>query len=122
LVVADRGNARLQVFTLDGRHLATVKDEARLRLPCHFDVQGEQMLCPDLDSQVCLLDRNFSVIVQLGDGRAANGPVGSRRWRPRDEFEDGKFITPHTAIFLPGGDILVAEWVVNGRITRLRRI
>ena len=122
LVVADRGNARLQIFSLEGRHLRTVKDEKRLRLPCHFDVQGSRMVCPDLDSQVCLLDRNYEVVAQLGDGQAANGPVGSRRWRPRREFEAGRFITPHGVLFLQGGDILVAEWVVCGRITRLRQV
>lgn len=121
LVVADRGNARLQVFSLDGHHLRTVKDGARLRMPCHFDVQGSLMVCPDLDSQVCLLDRNYEVVAQLGDGKSGNGPVGSRRWRPGHEFEAGRFITPHGAIFLRDGDILVAEWVVCGRITRLRR-
>lgn len=122
LVVADRGNARLQTFTLGGRYLQTIKDESRLRMPCHFDIRGDLMVCPDLDSQVCLLDRNLAVIAQLGDGRAANGPVGSRRWRPRAEFEPGKFITPHSAIFLHDGDLLVAEWLVHGRITRLHRI
>ncbi len=57
LVVADRGNRRIQTFTLDGAHLKTIKDEARLRMPCNFHTQGEWMVCPDLDSQVCILDR-----------------------------------------------------------------
>lgn len=121
LVVADRGNRRLQVFTPEGRHLRTVKDEARLRMPCHFDVRGELMVCPDLDSQVCLLDRNYQVVAQLGDGQAINGGVGSRRNQSRREFTPGKFITPHAAIFLQTGDILVAEWLPIGRLTLLRR-
>src|SRR5205823_3600852 len=33
LVVADRGNRRIQTFTLQGNHLKTIKDEARLRMP-----------------------------------------------------------------------------------------
>ena len=33
----------------------------------------------------------------------------------------GKFITPHDAIFLHDGDILVAEWLPIGRLTLLRR-
>ncbi|HYD85290.1 MAG TPA: hypothetical protein VEA63_14590, partial [Opitutus sp.] len=77
LVVADRGNRRLQTFTLDGRHLRTIKDETRLRMPCGFDVRGDLMVCPDLDSQVCLLDRDYNVIAQLGDGQSENGKVGS---------------------------------------------
>lgn len=122
LVVADRGNFRLQVFTLEGRHLRTVQDQERLRWPCHFDQRGDLLVCPDLDSQVCLLDREYRVVAQLGDGRFANGALGSRRGQTRDQFTPGKFITPHAAIFLGAGDLLVAEWLPIGRITRLRRL
>jgi hypothetical protein len=121
LVVADRGNRRIQTFTLDGAHLRTIKDEAHLRMPCNFHTQGEWMVCPDLDSQVCILDREFNVVAQLGDGKAENGEVGSRRSQSREQFTSGKFITPHDAIFLHNGDILVAEWLPIGRITLLRR-
>ena len=122
LVVADRGNHRIQTFTLDGIHLRTIKDEAHMRLPCNFHTQGEWMVCPDLDSQVCILDREFNVVAQLGDGKAENGEVGSRRSQSRTQFTPGKFITPHDAIFLHDGDILVAEWLPIGRITLLRRV
>ena len=122
LVIADRGNRRIQTFSLEGKHLQTSKDEAHLRMPCHFHVQGEWMVCPDLDSQVCILDRNYKVVVQLGDGKLANGEVGSRRGQPRSQFTPGQFITPHDAIFLKNGDILVAEWLPIGRITLLRRV
>jgi hypothetical protein len=121
LVVADRGNRRVQTFGLDGKHLSTVKDDTRLRMPCHFSVRGDLMVCPDLDSQVCLLDRDYRVVAQLGDGQALNGKVGSRRGQSRGDFTPGKFITPHAAIFLQSGDILVAEWLPIGRLTLLRR-
>jgi hypothetical protein len=121
LVIADRGNRRIQTFTLDGAHLKTIKDETRLRMPCNFHTQGEWMVCPDLDSQVCILDREYNVVVQLGDGKSENGEVGSRRTQARSDFTPGKFITPHDAIFLHNGDILVAEWLPIGRITLLRR-
>src|SRR5690606_27027376 len=49
LVVADRGNHRLQVLTLDGHHERTITDDTRLRRPCHFDQRGDLLLCPDLD-------------------------------------------------------------------------
>ncbi len=122
LVVADRGNRRLQTFTLDGQHLRTVKQDPQLRMPCHFSVRGDLMVCPDLDSQVCLLDRDYHVVAQLGDGQAENGKVGSRRTQSRAEFTPGKFITPHAATFLQNGDILVAEWLPIGRLTLLRKV
>jgi hypothetical protein len=122
LVVADRGNRRLQTFSLAGEHLRTLQDESHLRMPCHFHTRGEWMVCPDLDSQVCILDSEYNVVAQLGDGRASNGEVGSRRAQSRNEFTPGQFITPHASIFLQNGDILVAEWLPIGRITLLRRV
>jgi len=122
LVIADRGNRRVQTFTLDGKHLRAVKDDARLRMPCNFDVRGDLMVCADVDSQVCLLDRNYAVVAQLGDGLSENGAVGSRRKQKRSEYTPGKFICPHDAIFLNNGDILVAEWLPIGRITLLRHL
>ena len=122
LVVADRGHRRVQVFTLGGEHRRTIKQDTRLRMPCHFHVRGDLMVCPDLDSQVCLLDRDWQVLAQLGDGREHNGNVGSRRNQPRSEFTSGEFICPHDAIFLPNGDILVAEWLPIGRVTLLRHV
>jgi hypothetical protein len=120
LVICDRGNRRLQIFTLDGQHLRTVKQD-QLRMPCHLNLRGDLMICPDLDSQVCLLDRDYKVVAQLGDGQANNGRLGSRRSQARSAFTPGQFILPHDAIFLQNGDILVAEWVTIGRITLLKR-
>jgi hypothetical protein len=122
LVVADRGNRRIQTFTLAGQHLRTIQQEPYLRMPCHFHNQKDWFVCPDLDSQVCILDRDYKVVAQLGDGKASNGEVGSRRNQARSQFTPGQFITPHAAIFLHSGDILVAEWLPIGRITLLRRV
>lgn len=122
LVVADRGNRRLQTFSLAGKHLRTIQDESHLRLPCHFHTQGDWMVCPDLDSQVCILDHEYNVVTQLGDGHALNGEVGSRRSQSRNQFTPGQFIAPHASIFLQNGDILVAEWLPIGRLTLLRRV
>jgi sugar lactone lactonase YvrE len=123
LVVADRGNHRLQTFSLDGRHLRTISDPARLRWPCNFDVRGDLLVCPDLNGQVCLLDRDYQVIAQIGDGLAHNtGKIGSRRDLTRDQFIPGEFIYPHDAVFLRNGDIVVVEWLPIGRITLLSRL
>lgn len=122
LVIADRGNRRLQTFTLEGRHLRTIQHGEDLRMPCHFHTRGKLMVCPDLDSQVCLLDPEYRVIARLGDGKAHNGDVGSRRTQRRTEFTPGEFIAPHDAIFLQSGDILVGEYLPIGRLTRLRKV
>lgn len=115
LAVADRGNRRIQYFTLDGRHDGFVN--AGVRMPCHFKTREGMLLVPDLESVVTLLDSENRVIVHLGDGHPS-----ALRDRPRAEFVPGRFIHPHTAIFLRSGDILVAEWVPIGRISLLRRV
>ncbi|MFN0131498.1 MAG: hypothetical protein ACKVW3_03040 [Phycisphaerales bacterium] len=115
LVVADRGNRRIQYFTLEGEHAGFVTDG--IRMPCHFKTRGEMLLVPDLESVVTLLDKDNRVVVHLGDGHPSK-----LRGSPREDFAPGKFIHPHTAIFLKTGDILVAEWVPIGRITLLRKV
>ena len=63
LVVADRANARLQYFTLDGKHLGYVHE---VSFPAHFDLRGEVMMVPDLHARVSLFDPANKVIAHLG--------------------------------------------------------
>lgn len=115
LAVADRANRRIQYFTLDGEHIGFVTDG--IRMPCHFKTRGDLLLVPDLESVVTILDKDNKVVVHLGDGHPS-----ALRGEPREKFIPGKFIHPHTAIWLDSGDILVAEWVPIGRVTWLRRV
>lgn len=115
LAVADRGNRRVQYFTLDGQHQGFATEG--IRMPCHFKTRGDVLLVPDLESVITLLDKNDKPIVHLGDGHPS-----ALRGQPREKFVPGTFIHPHTAIFLKNGDILVAEWVPIGRVTLLRKV
>ncbi len=115
LAVADRSNRRIQYFSLDGKHVRFSQEG--MRSPCHFSLRGDQMLVPDLDSVVTILDTDNKPVVQLGDGHPTN-----LRGAARKDFIPGKFIHPHDAMFLRNGDILVAEWVPIGRITLLRKL
>ncbi len=63
LVVADRANARLQYFTLDGKHIGYVHE---VSFPAHFDLRGEVMMVPDLHARVSLFDPVNKVIAHLG--------------------------------------------------------
>lgn len=119
LVVADRRNARLQRFTLDGTPVDTIS--GYLRLPCHFDEQGGNVVIPDLHGRVTLMDKDNKLIVHLGDSNAANwnSPL---RTQPRDQFIPGVFVQPHGACFDRTGNIFVVEWVEVGRVTKLRKV
>jgi hypothetical protein len=115
LCVCDRSNNRLQYFTLDGKHLSFVTEG--MRAPCHLKYRNGFALVPDLSSVVTILDRSNKPIAHLGDGHPTN-----LRGAVREGFVPGKFVHPHTAIWIGKMDILVAEWVPIGRITRLRRL
>jgi hypothetical protein len=117
LVVADRGNNRLQRFTLDGTHIDFVPG---FRMPCHFDEHQGTVVIPDLRGRVTLIDRNNQIITHLGDSNVtANNPL---RTEPRESFIAGQFICPHGACFDREGNIFVVEWVEVGRVTKLRRV
>lgn len=119
LLVADRTNRRLQYFTLDGKHhsFAGIGD---VKLPCHFDTYKSQLLVPDLEARVTLMDGNNKVLAQLGDDES--NTWSKLRKEPRDKFIPGKFICPHSACFDKDGNIFVVEWVEVGRVTKLKRI
>lgn len=116
LVVADRGNRRLQYFDLEGSHLGFVNHE--LRAPCHFDQRGSLLLIPDLESRLTLFDQDNNLVTHLGDG----GHYAGIRDKARENFTPGKFVAPHGACFDHSGNIFVAEWVEVGRVTKLRKL
>ena len=117
LMVADRSNRRIQVFTLDGRHLRFVEGTPH---PCHFSAHEGLMVVPDLWARVTLLDRHDRVLGHLGD----NGQDSWQALRegPRSGFPEGRFVCPHSATFDRHGNIFVVEWVEVGRVTKLRRL
>jgi hypothetical protein len=120
VVVADRVNARLQWFTLEGEHLETLDG---FLLPANVDTFGDVMLVPDLRSRVTLLDGKNQIIAQLGDDSAWREKVMKDGVRTHpDQWPAGKFIHPHDACFDAAGNIFIAEWVATGRITKLRKL
>jgi hypothetical protein len=117
IAVADRGNNRIQYFAENGagkpwKHVSFVKDA--MRQPCHFKTRGDMLLVPDLSSAVELLGKDNKALAVLGDGHPTN-----LRGAARKDFIPGKFVHPHSAMFLADGSILVVEWVPIGRVTRL---
>lgn len=118
LTVADRGNARIQRFTLDGQHIDFV---GGTNMPCHFNFfKNGDVVVPDLGARVTLLDKHNQVIAHLGDDSAS--PWRDTRKLSRDRFTPGKFVAPHSACFDHNGNIFVVEWVEVGRVTKLRRV
>jgi hypothetical protein len=124
IAVCDRANARLQWFTLEGKHLKTLDG---FMLPANLDTHKGVMLVPDLKARVTLLDKDDKVITHLGEDPAWREQVLKDNMKLRgsktgQEWVSGKFLHPHDACFDPAGNIFVAEWVHTGRITKLRKV
>ena len=118
LIVADRENHRLQRFDRQGQLLGVV--EGMLRRPCKIQQRGEYLVIPDLAGRVTILDGDNQLVTHLGDNpdvakRADNGV-------PPDEWVDGEFIAPHSAVWDQDGNLYVMDWNRHGRITKLRRL
>jgi hypothetical protein len=118
LYCADRANIRIQVFSLEGKHLRFVNEE--LRYPCCFYQYKDEIYIPDLHSRITIFDKNDKLITHLGDT-----PEGWKKqgWPniPQAELQVGKFSSPHNLCVDSRGDIYVVEWSPSGRITKLVR-
>ncbi len=124
LVVCDRANARLQTFTLEGNFLSKTAPGTVL-FPANIDTRGDVMLVSDLHARVTLLGPKGDVLAHLGDDPEWRAKVlannNQMRSRPA-EWQAGKFVHPHDACFDAAGNIFVAEWVVGGRVTHLKKV
>jgi hypothetical protein len=123
VVVADRANARLQYFTLDGKPIRIVDG---VSFPAHFDIRGDVLLVPDLHARVTLMDKDNKVITHLGyDPEWTKKVLNNGKFVMRTDpstWEAGRFIHPHDACFDHDGNIFVAEWVATGRVSKLRKV
>jgi hypothetical protein len=121
LVVADRANARLQYFTLDGKYVSIVNG---LLFPAHFDIRGDVLMVPDLHARVSLFDRDNKVIAHLGDDAEWRKKVldGFKVRQKPEACPAGKFIHPHDACFDSKGNVFVVEWVQTGRVSFLKKV
>jgi len=124
VAVCDRANGRLQWFTMEGKHLRT---QDGFILPANLDIYKDVLLVPDLSARVTLLDGQNKVIAHLGEDADWRAEVikGGNKMRTQPErwsAATGKFIHPHDACFDHDGNILVAEWVATGRVTKLKRL
>lgn len=115
--VADRSNNRFQIFSLDGKHLRFMASE--LRRPCCFFQFETDLYIPDLDSRVSIFDKNDKLVTHLGDSDLYKTPS----W-PNIQYklQPGQFSSPHACCVDSHGDLYVAEWISDGRVTKLKRI
>lgn len=122
LVIADRANNRLQYMTLDGQPVSI--DKTNVSFPAHMETRGEILMVPDLHARITLFDKDNKVITHLGYHADWTKEVldGFKVRQDPKRWQAGRFAHPHDACFDRDGNIIVAEWVVPGRITYLRKV
>jgi hypothetical protein len=117
LYVADRGNNRIQVFTLDGKHKRFITEEQNM--PCNFAYYKDEIYIPDLISRLTILDKNDKLIAHIGFGETMSKTPG---WpNIQDKLQPGVFSSPHQCRVDSRGDVYVVEWISTGRVTKLTR-
>ncbi len=121
IAVCDRANKRLQWFDLDGKFLKKLDG---FLFPADIDIQGDLMLVPDLHCRITLLDKDNKVLTQLGEDPAwrKEALAGFKMRGQRAKWQPGKFVHPHDACFDRDGNIFMVEWVVTGRVTKLKKL
>jgi hypothetical protein len=102
--VADRGNNRVEVYSLDLAYLRTISD---FRLPCCFYQHDGFLYVPELGARVSILDPDDHIVARLGDG----GDIKPQEIRQHPD----KFKTPHALTLTSNGDLYVIEWLHFGR-------
>lgn len=120
LVVTDRAHNTLQRLDLDGNYVDTIEG---LGLPANIDTYEDLLMVPELLGRISLWNNDFDHLAVLGDDKervSADKKFEIRR--DRSTWKDGKFIHPHDACFDLEGNIFCAEWVAEGRVSKLIRV
>ncbi|MFC5947546.1 hypothetical protein ACFQH9_04570 [Pseudonocardia lutea] len=126
LYIADRTNARIQIFDLEGKFLRSLTDG--LNSPSAMVTYHSQLVVAELQARLAIFDIDDRLVGHLGEDETA----ASRPGWPNAIAEDGsvvrppglrpgEFNSPHGLAVNSRGDLLVAEWLVGGRMVRLDR-
>ncbi len=114
LLVTDRENGRLVHFSLDGQFLGVVADG--LLRPAAVAIHRDLAAVGELRGRVSLIDKTGHTVAVLGANDVAEDANNNRtepsRWKP------GIVTAPHGVAFTGGGDLLISEFNLFGRVHR----
>ncbi len=121
ILVSDRGNVRLQYFSLTGEYQSTVS--GMLRHPCTTIEWKNHLFIPDLYSRLTILGPDDTLVTHLADWPDCWKQEG---WPnlPRSEWRPGKVSSPHDLHVDGSGNIYLAEWLSEGtgKVTKFEKL
>lgn len=117
LLICDRENRRLVHMDLDlnfkGVH------SRHLRRPCAVSIRGDYAAVAELEGRVTILGKNGQPLAFLGD--QPNKKLWAKKPVPEAKLYDGLFTSPHGLSWDNEGNLIVQEWNVAGRVTKLKK-
>ncbi len=125
LLVADRANAVVRVYGLDGTWRRDV-GRGVLNTPSAFALWGDRLVVAELRARLAVLDLDESLLGYLGE----NGEICDAAGWPNaldgeghpvrpPSLQAGRFNSPHGLASDRDGNLYVAEWLVGGRMVKL---
>ena len=114
--IADRHNARVQVFDLELTFKRELKGD--FRMPCCFYQHAGHLYIPDLGSVVTILDGSDKVVAHLGDGKKLDGKTD----KADSKTNPALFATPHAITVDSKGSFYVVEWLPFGRARKFKHV
>jgi hypothetical protein len=128
LLVADRGNAVVRVYSLAGEWKRDI-GRTFLNSPSAFAAWGERTIVAELRARLAVLGPDESLVGYLGEnGEVCDQPgwpnsldIEGRPVHPQS-LSPGKFNSPHGLVTDGSGNVYVAEWLIGGRMIKLEPI
>ena len=128
LYIADRTNGRVQVYDVEG-NFKRVFGSDFFTSPSGFAIHGNLMIVAELKARLVILNIDDEPVEYLGSNievaevegwpnnvNEKGEPVPTAFLRP------GKFNSPHGLAVDKDKNLYVAEWLIGGRFTKLKKI
>jgi hypothetical protein len=127
LYIADRANARIQVYGLDGQYHRLI--EGFLSRPTWIAADGEFLIVVEFTPpRLTILDGKDRLVGYLAEGPVIIDRPGwpnelDAEGKPkRPSLRAGQLNSPHAVAVDSGGSLYVTEYLIGGRIPKLQKI
>ncbi|MEN8866706.1 MAG: 6-bladed beta-propeller [Akkermansiaceae bacterium] len=118
LLICDRENRRMVHFDLELNFIAV--HTKNLRRPCAVSIRGDFAAVAELEGRVTILGKKGECLAFLGD--QPDRSLWAKKPVPQEKLFDGLFTAPHGLSWDHDGNLIVQDWNVTGRVTKLKKL